>query len=288
MPTTTNIRASMFPGYADCARRAAAKQYRAEVESAGFTLRQTLPSIGASVGTAAHLVAKRHWQAILAGQEPNQARAMDEAMTGLQEEITPGCIWDDTTPSLDAARFQLDRIVRAYIMGTARGVRPLAVELSLRADAGDGFTLTGHIDLVASWPAPDAPAAWIRDLKTGATARNVYQAQLGGYALLYRSLPEALPVGAVGVDWIRRTPRTRPQDQGQRFDYEAGACERAGWAMIQRIKSDLLEFRSTSNPWAFMANAASMMCGPKYCPAHGTDFCEMGTCGLEPRNTTAV
>lgn len=273
---TTNIRASMLPGYADCPRRAAAKQFRREVLDAVPKLRETAPSIGAAVGTAAHAVAETVMRARMAGIEFDQAAAVEAAMVGLKEEIAPGCVWDDTTPSLDAARMQLDRIVRAYVHGLARDVRPLAVELSLSADAGDGFKLTGHVDLVAEWPAPETRAVWIRDLKTGAMARQTYIAQLGGYSLLYRSMADALPVAGLGTDWIKRTPRTRPQEPGKHYAYKVSPCERAGWAMVQRIKRDLTAFRQTGEPWEFMANPMSMMCSDKYCPAHSTPFCEMG------------
>lgn len=279
MQNYTTIRASMLPGYADCPRRAAAKQFRREVLDSVPALRETSPSIGAAVGTSAHLVAARHMQARIDGREYSHKQAVEEAVEGLREEIAPGCVWDDTTPSLDAAIFQLDRITRAYVFGLARDVRPLAVELELKADAGDGFWLTGHVDLVAEWPAPETLAAWIRDLKTGGVNRP-YQAQLGAYSLLYRSSAGALPVQAVGVDWIKRTPRTRPQDAGVHHAYKVSPCERAGWAMIERIKADLQDFRRTGNPWCFLANPMSMMCSDKYCPAHSTPFCDMGTAAL--------
>lgn len=255
----------MLPAYFDCARRAAAKQFRKEIEAAGFGLRETLPSVGATLGTSAHAAAEylfRHKAETYS--DGSEALALEVAVQRFGEDTGEGVEWDDTTPNLNAATFQLRRVVAA-IADFSRRVVPKAVELSLRADAGDGFELTGHVDLLTV-------DGVVRDLKTGALHRP-YQSQLGAYSLLARSSGEQ--VKAVAIDWIARTPKTKPQPPVQTESYPLDACEQAAFATIQRIKADVNKFRSTGDPWAFPANPMTMMCSARFCPAHGTPFCNM-------------
>lgn len=262
----TNIRASMLPAYFDCARRAAAKQFRKEIEAAGFKLRETAPSVGAALGTSVHAAAEyllRHkLQNFTLG---NEAHAVDIAFAKFSEETEPGAEWDDTTPNPNVALFQMRRLVGAFA-DFAQRVTPKAVELELRADAGDGFELTGHVDLLTA-------VGEVRDLKTGALHRP-YESQLGAYSLLARSGGE--DVKAVAIDWIARAPKTKPQPSVQTTTYDLSVSERAAWATIGFIKRDVMKFRETRDPWSFAANNMSMMCSNKFCPAHGTSFCDMG------------
>jgi hypothetical protein len=61
-----NIRASMLPSYPDCPRRAAAKQFKKDIQAAGYELRQTAPSAGSSAGTSVHkgseVMLRAKWQ----------------------------------------------------------------------------------------------------------------------------------------------------------------------------------------------------------------------------------
>lgn len=255
----------MLPAYFDCARRAAAKQFRQEIEAAGFTLRDTLPSVGATFGTSAHAAAEYLFKQKMQNYaDASEAQALEVAMQRFGEETGEGVEWDDTTPNNNTAEFQLRRVVAA-IADFSKTVVPKAVELELRADAGDGFELTGHIDL---YTVEDI----VRDLKTGALHRP-YQSQLGGYALLVRS-NGGQPKGAA-IDWIARTPKTRPQPPVQTETYPLSLCERAAYATIQRIKRDYQQFISSGDPWAFPSNPMSMMCQEQYSPAYGTNFCSM-------------
>lgn len=263
------IRSSMLPGYQDCARRAAAKQYASLVLAAGFEVRKLKPSIGAAVGTAAHAVAEGILRARMEGRELQVKQAMEPALEGFREEIREGAEWDNTTPNLDTAVYQIGRISMAYAHGLPQDGQVVAVELSIKADAGDGFELSGHVDRVDMTEA----GAFIRDLKTGYVQRPYVQ-QLGCYSLLYRAnYPD--PVAAVGVDFVQRTPRTRPQADPEHHAYRVDLAERAAWSVIQRIKEDVTRFAKSGNPEMFACNPMSMMCGPKYCPAHGTTFCEI-------------
>lgn len=255
----------MLPSYFDCARRAAAKQFRREIEAAGFPMRDLSPSVGAAAGTAVHAGAEFLLRVKMeTGTPGNPSQAADLAIAKFDEETAPGAEWDDTTPNPNTAHFQIRRLVAAY-MPLAQRVAPKAVELELAADAGDGFELTGHVDLLTH-------EGDLRDLKTGALHRP-YQSQLGAYSLLARANGET--VRAVGIDWIARAPKSKPQPPVETESYPLLTCERAAWATVQRIKLDLKQFRETRDPWAFMANPMTMMCSPKYCPAHSTGFCDM-------------
>src|SRR5688572_26808063 len=106
------IRASMLPAWPDCPRRGAARQYKKEIEAAGFTLRKILPSIGAAVGTAVHawLGARLRWTL-------NKEETIDtEApMNAFREEIAPGAEWDATTPNIAVAEHQIARMAKAFV-----------------------------------------------------------------------------------------------------------------------------------------------------------------------------
>jgi hypothetical protein len=112
----------------------------------------------------------------------------------------------------------------------------------------------------------------IRDTKAGALHRP-YAPQLGAYSLLRRS--NGGVVRGLYIDWIEREVKTNPQPPVMSEQYNIDTCERAAWATIQRIKSDYLKFQETADPWSFVANPMSLMCSERYCPAHGTKFCDM-------------
>ena len=259
----------MLPSYADCPRRAAAKQFRKDIEAAGFELRETQPSVGAAAGTAVHAVAASVLQAkIDTGELGKLEPALDEAMAGFDEETGNGCEWDDTTKNRNDAQKQILRMSRAYYHGVAVNVDPLAVEFPAEATVGEGWRVTGHVDLITR-------NGWVRDTKTGALVRP-YHSQLGGYSLLARSAGVLPQVAGVGIDFIKRGRLSSPQAEPEAMNYPVGVCEAAAWALISRIQQDMVRFIETANPWEFLANPMCMMCGPKYCPCWGTRFCELG------------
>ena len=271
----TTIRASMLPGYADCPRRAAAKQWRWEVQEAGCELRELRPSVGAAVGTAVHAAAAHMLQAkIDTGELADGKDGIEIAIEAFREETEPGAEWDDTTPNRAVAETQIKRLTLAYRQGVARHLNPAAVEQAWEVSAGGGFVLTGHCDVITV-------EGVVRDLKTGALPRP-YQAQLGAYSLLARSQDPPIRVSGVAVDFIRRTPKTKPQEPPVTETYDQDVSERAAWSVIERIKADMTDFRRRlvdgDEPLeeAFLANPMSMMCRPQFCPAHGTEWCSLG------------
>ncbi len=256
----------MLPAYFDCSRRAAAKQFKKEIERAGFVLNETQPSAGAAFGTSGHAGFEHMLQhKIDTGELGSESDALEIAIARFKEETEAGAVWDDTTPTPNVAHFQMRRVV-AEIAAFAQTIEPKAVELELHANAGDGFELSGHIDLLTMQDA-------VRDLKLGALHRP-YESQVGGYSMLNRSA--GTNVKKLAIDWIERAPRAKPQPPVQTTEYKIDTCERAAWATVGFIKRDLTRFRSTSDPWSFAANNMSLMCSEKYCPAFGTKFCDMG------------
>ncbi|MBF0148194.1 MAG: PD-(D/E)XK nuclease family protein [Magnetococcales bacterium] len=263
------VRASMLPSYADCPRRAVAKQWRRLVENRGFVLRRMQPSAGAAVGTAVHAAAaKMLKEKIETGSTGSAKDGLDAAMEVFREEIKEGAVWDATTPNAQTAETQIGRLSATYHEHVAGELDPIAVEQEWECLLGDGFLLSGHCDVLTR-------EGFIRDLKTGALSRP-HHAQLGAYALLARSQRPAIEIRGVVVDFIRRTPKTKPQDAPVSEEYDLNVAENTAFETIQRIKHDLTAFLDNSNPWAFMANPLSMMCRSAYCPAHGTTFCHLG------------
>jgi hypothetical protein len=269
--TRYRIRSSMLPAWNDCPRRSAAKSYGWLVKKKGFELRELPPSIGAAVGTAVHKVAEVMLAAkIETGELGKLSDGIEQGMAGFSEEIAPGAIWDDTTPNRSAAEKQIRSLSHAYLVGVAEKIEPAAVELELEADAGDGFLLTGHIDLVTR-------DEWVRDLKTGEVSRPYYE-QLGAYGLLVRS-NQVCGVRGLAVDWIKRTGHTKPQPPVEVKEADATICQRAALEVVGEVKRCLLEFERTGSAAVFGCNSMSMMCSEKYCPAWGTDFCPVSRAG---------
>lgn len=259
------IRASMLPGYADCARRAVAKQFHRLVEDQGHELRQLMPSVGAAVGTAVHVIAAHVLRNKMEHGIPGVfADGLTTAMEKFSEEIGPGAEWDDTTPNVMAAQSQIARLAMAYLPLTQE-ITPVAVELELTAEIQPGWELSGHVDLITSDGRVD-------DLKTGALPRP-YQTQLGGYALLARA--NGHKVSEVGITFIQRVRGSRIQPPPVRQTFDLDTSQREAMATIQAITRDVDAFEETGKPEVIRANPMSLMCSPKYCPAWGTSFCKM-------------
>lgn len=276
---TTTIRCSSLPAYPDCPRRTAARLFGAEITEAGFALRQLPPTVGAATGTAVHHAAAVMLRAKRDGHTVAPDEAIEQAIAGFREETAQGAVWDDTTPERSTAETQIAREARMYAARVLPTADPLIVENTwpgeteprrLRADLGDGFELSGHIDLGTRQHDLD-------DLKTGALWRP-YQAQHGGYSLLLRSQPDGFDSRQLRMTWIPRTPKSKPQAEPRVEVYDKTTCEQAAWHTAQQMKRDLTAFRDggSADPWVFAANPNSMVCGSKYCPAHGTDWCALG------------
>lgn len=259
------IRASMLPSWNDCARRTASKSFTPLIESAGYELRKLMPSVGAAVGTSVHAAVEHVLRGKIEDGQPGAFKdGVSVALGKFREEIAPGAEWDDTTGNLQTAEYQIERMALAYAP-LVETIQPQAVELSLAAAIAPGWELTGHIDLYTADRRVD-------DLKTGAV-RRPYQAQLGAYSLLAKS--NGMPVDSIGITFVPRGKKTKPQPPPERMDYDVAVAERAAYTTIEAIRRDVEQFEKTGDPYSFAANNMSLMCSRKYCGAWGTAFCRL-------------
>lgn len=269
----TIIRSSSLSGYSDCARRAAAKLFRREVEAAGYTLRELPSGVGAAVGTGVHggaaVILK---EKAATGELPPIDVATDAAITELRRAAEPGITFDRETPALNEAEQQVVRMVRLYRAQIAPDVQPLIVEERLEAQVTPDLILSGQSDVIAREPGR------VRDLKTG-KARGNHKPQLGSYSLLARS--NGINVTEAVEDFIPRAPLKKPQPDAQIIHHDLAAAETAAINVLRHIEDDLNTFRYGNaegevlpgDAWAFVANPSSKLCSAKFCPAYQTSFC---------------
>lgn len=264
----------MLPSYPDCARRTAAKQYRKQFVADGYEFRTLPPSVGSAAGTAVHKGAEVALRARWARQRVTADDILQPAFAAFHEETDQSCIWDDTTPNRNVAEQQIRSMIQAYLQGPGKSIVPAtlpngepAIELPLEANAGDGWILTGTMDICTD--------GWVRDLKTGALVRP-YHAQLGGYSLLVRSHKIIENIEGCCIDFIKRAGKTKVQPECVTCSYPVVPCQSYALGIIDRIKKDMAKYLASGDlNKAFPANPMSMMCSEKYCPCFGTAFCEL-------------
>lgn len=267
------IRPSSLPSYADCPRRMVARGYRSTLRAAGFDLPRTLPPVGALVGTATHAGAAFTLQSKLdTGELGNGTEAVQRGLQSFDTESADGMTLDPTTPRAGDAHRQIERMVQTYRRTVAPMIEPVSVEQRLDAVLDERFSLSGQKDSRTRTP------NGIVDLKTGARARAA-GAQYGAYALIEKAHDQ--PVDVLSEDFIQRVRINKPAAEPARTTVPAGPAMRAAWHLIVRFRADMTAFLDgdpsrgivAGDPLAFVANPASQMCGPKYCPAFGTAFC---------------
>lgn len=256
----TKIRCSGLPHYSDCPRKAAAKLLLAELVEDGYQLHTLKTSVGAAVGTATHAGIET---ALLLRQEgKDYEKELEEVATlSIESSIENGVLWDLTTPTKDIAIKQAIRQAKS-VVNNFPDLTGVDIEEEYKADLGDNFILSGHIDIRHG----DA----IFDIKTGAT-RRANQAQYGGYSLLCRSNGKIIK--RLGEIYVPRIGITKPQPEPQFVEYDVKDAERLAWDIIQQIKKDILSYRENKSARTWLANPNSMMCNPDYCPAYKTNFC---------------
>ena len=255
---TNFIRASMLPAYTDCARRAAARQFRRLIEGKGFALRSIPPAVAAPMGTAMHKAIALMLRDRDFGPSPVSA-----ALAAFRTEIAPGCEWDDTSPKLDVAERQITRMVES-LHPILRAMRPRLIEHPMRAVLARGWEASGSLDVEQD--------ATLTDWKSGAMLRP-YHAQLGMYALLLRANGE--PCEAVRQVYVPRVRLKKPQPAPLVQEYDVADCERAAETTVEAVIRDTERFQATGDPYSYPANPMSMLCTQKYCPVWGTEFCTL-------------
>lgn len=259
---TFRIRCSALPSWSECARRTAAKNFRGLVEEKGFEVRRLKPTVAAAIGTTVHHVAAVAMRKRRGDSEPGEA---DQALAGFAEEIAPGAEWDDTTPNRQAADAQISSLTAAYLTAAEDFAAPVLVEELLRGGAGDGWELTGTLDLL------DADGR-VDDLKTGALSRPYFQ-QVGGYVLLAKANGHG--VREVGITFIKRVKTGKPQPPAVRTTFDLDVATRSAWAVIEDVRRSIERFAGNGDPYELRANPMSLMCSERYCPAWGTEFCKV-------------
>ncbi len=270
------IRASMLPSYCDCPRRAAARLIPIDIEDAGYTLREPGQGIGAIFGTAFHAGASAVIAGKLMGATVNLASSIELSISKLRERAGENATtYDATTPTLNAAETQLQTLGRCFYHDVAPAIVPIIPPETKRvARLSDEVGISGTIDV-------ESVNSEISDYKTG-HLRNHF-GQMGIYSLLRKTeqiatgVPAAEARGASGLKIIHfpRVKVGKPYPGPEIVSYPVPIAERLAWATVGYIRRDVLVFRHTKDPDAFACNPMSMICSPKYCPCHGTDFCEV-------------
>ena len=268
------IRPSSLTTWADCARRAAARQLSAEIQAAGYTLRQEARThVGAAVGSGVHasaaytLETKRQTGEIGAASE-----AEDRAIQEFDARAQFGLGWDAVTDNVSTAKKQVVRMSKAFRTHLAPVIEPILVETRLVADVGDGWSLSGQLDTLNG-----DPDSALRDLKTGARQRG-NGVQYGAYTMLFRG--HGYQVSRISEDFLPRVrlDKEQPAPIPTAIDLQAAIYD--AWEIIDEIKRTTAVFQTRlADPngrpphAAFKANPASQMCGEKWCSAWGTKFC---------------
>jgi hypothetical protein len=250
----------MIPSYPDCPRRAAGRQWPELVASIGIELRQLPPSIGASVGTAAHVGS--------IGLIKKESDIIDKSVQKLRELTQNGVSYDTVTGKLKDAEKQVITLVNCFERQVLPGITDvIRCEQSRRATAL-GFEITGSSDIETVDSIPD--------LKFGSKCRP-YHGQLGIYSLIRTAEGETKPERV----YLIHGPRTPVKKTFEGFtfiDYDVNLCEKIAWMTMQHIKAHLDAFDRKPDPMVFPANPMSMMCSDKYCNSWGTKWCEYGRC----------
>lgn len=240
--------------------------FQAELETYGYVLRNTEQSIGAAVGTATHRVVELALE-LKAEGSPYLDLVADEAAESIEKSIEKGVIWDDTTRKKDDA---IKQAVRQGLLVLAHmpEMKSIVIEGELKADMGDYFILSGHVDIRGS---EDGEEWDIWDVKTG-VIRRANQGQYGAYSILARS--NGHNVRSLGEIYAKRVGVNVPQPEPVIVQYPKEIAEAVAYHTSRRIKGDIITFReSGGDPWVWIPNPNSMMCSDKYCPAWGTNFC---------------
>jgi hypothetical protein len=272
----TRIRCSSTNNYGDCQRRAVTEIIGTEIEAAGFKLQRKSTGAPAHVGTGVHAAGALMLDEKLKTGTWSKDAAVDAGIEQMVERMEKdGTTWSDDVPNLGVAERQVQRMATAYHLHIAPKVQPVTIEHRLEADLGHGFVLSGQSDVVAI--EPDA----IRDLKTGANLGS-YKPQIGGYGRLQRAWDKPAKVGI--VDYIPRTKITAAQPPPIEIKIDIVAAEVANERIVASMMSSIMLFRNGSDtggrkippfdPWSTIANPASRLCSPKFCRAHGTEFCK--------------
>lgn len=268
MPT---IRPSAVDTYADCARRTAADYFETDIANAGFKVSEKRTGIAAAIGTALHKGgAVALTEKLEHGTAAPLSVAVDAAIFSLESQIKDGVSWDQTTPPSpgnDTAKYQVRRMTTALYEGVVPDANPILIEKRLEAKLpGEDWCISGQIDALTASPGA------INDHKSGVKLRS-HAGQLGSYTRLARA--HGMTVEKIGINFVQRVSIKRTQPAMQRVAIELVPALNYAVGIWHRMIGDYQKFMITGDPESFPANPASMLCSPKYCRAHGSEFCKI-------------
>lgn len=276
------IRASGLPDHQDCPRRWAYKMaqdprsgFLPVFSKHGWSVKpKAKGGIGATIGTACHEAFSNLWQALADGYNLDPEQAGISKFRKLIKDEAPD--YDTgrvkTTPDQESAEQQIVRMIRVY-EPIAREFDVVETEIRLKTqpDPLKPYLVTGTPDIREK-------NGNIRDMKFG---RNLspYEAQVGIYRLMARSTGR--DVGGLFVDHIKRSSlfknkKPTEQPEPEIIEYDVKAAEYAAHHEVQYVLEQLEKFIETGNQYAFPARPQSLLCSKKWCPAHGTPFCDLG------------
>lgn len=259
---TISIRASSTSMWPDCARRQAARMFPIQIREAGYELREIPASVGAAIGTGTHTaVASCLTEKMANGELGNQTADEQAGIQSLEERIRHGVRWDSCTPNLNTGTKQIIRQYRSYRIAVAPHIHPQQIETRIECTTKRGNVLSGQPDLVDHG---------VDDLKTGTVQRSSI-AQLGAYSLLRRS--QGHKVRRVREVFVQRVDVDKEQPAPREIEYDLRIAERVAANIITDIELKYAAFIESGDNLVFMANPNTMLCGSKWCPAHGTTFC---------------
>lgn len=264
------LRASSLPTFQQCPRMAAANTIPDLIREAGFEIPTERNSVAAAVGHALHA-----WIAIMLKRKRDTGaakidRAMpEEVVAEFDKEMSDGGKYDETTGGPSEALEQIHQMARSFAYYVLPYSQPKLVEAHLRANLGDGWELSGHVDeqevdnVIIDWKSSMSPRP------------KPFQAQMGTYAVLVNSQPDTEPAADVcRVGGFQRVKCGKPQPEPVIVEYNTNDCERLAWSLIDRVKESVGRFEKTGDPYEFTPNPSSNLCN--FCPVKGTPFCTFG------------
>ncbi|MGZ8432748.1 MAG: hypothetical protein ACXWYM_00190 [Candidatus Binatia bacterium] len=259
-----SIRASSISSYNDCARRGAAKMFPLALASAGFALNKSRRLIGSVIGTGAHAAMNHMLQSkIDTGESGKVGDAEEIAIDSLRKDVSEGVEWDKSVaPNMPSAEGLVRRHTRAIHHFIAPKIKPVALEESFEAEYR-GMKITGHVDVRE----PDT----IGDLKTGKFERPNFP-QYGTYVMLGRT--EGHTITKVREFYDKTVALDKPSEPPKILEISADIAAAQAKEILDFIIDDYNKFLIDGNPAHFRANPSSILCGPKYCTAYGTEFCK--------------
>ncbi len=126
-------------------------------------------------------------------------------------------------------------MTKLYHRDVAPMITPVLVEKHSKAEVADNIVLSGQADVVATEPGQ------IDDLKTGARNLVNFNAQIGSYSLLARSV--GIPIERGTIDFIKRVSVDKVQPDPVRITVPLMLAERAAANVLRHIVDDLRVFR---------------------------------------------